>query len=82
MLSIFPLSIFLTSTVFLLLIHCPSPASDKNETPILDERYLFPQNLLKERLKVWLDACELYKSDKKARKTVSSTINATKLNKG
>ena len=79
MLSIFPLSIFLTSAVFLLLIHCPSPASDKNETPILDERYLFLQNLPKERLKVWLDAYELYKRDKKARKTVTLTINSSKL---
>ena len=79
MLSIFPLSIFLTSAVFLLLIHCPSPASDKNETPILDDRYLFLQNLPKERLKVWLDAYELYKRDKKARKTVTLTIDPSKL---
>ena len=54
-------------------------ALTKTDSTIVDERYRFLEDLPKERLKVWLDAYELYKRDKKARKTVTLTIAPSKL---
>ena len=82
MLSIFPLFTFLTSALFLCLFLSPSLALEKNDDPIIDERYLFLQSLPKERLNVWLDTYQLYKRDKKARKSVSFSINANQLQNG
>jgi len=81
MLSIFPLLAILTTALFVFLSSPLALASEKDSNYIKDERFLFLQNLPKDRLKVWLDSYDLYKKDKKVWQSVSFTINSANLHK-